>query len=87
MKNKKSPQPTLSFLLSPPSFQGKNGAAPGTEARVVVRSDQIAADVNVYFYDDYFDFIPLTRPQPRIVGKIDRQQQMIAAGLHMGVLF
>jgi hypothetical protein len=34
-------------------------AAPGTQARVVVRSSEIAADVNVYFYDDYFDFIPL----------------------------
>jgi len=32
---------------------------PGTEARVVVRSDAVAADVNIYFFDDYFDFIPL----------------------------
>jgi hypothetical protein len=34
-------------------------AAPGTHTRVVVRSSDMAVDVNVYFYDDYYDIIPL----------------------------
>ncbi len=34
-------------------------AIPGAQARVVVRSRQLAADLNVYFYDDYFDMLPL----------------------------
>ena len=34
-------------------------AAAGTRARVVVRSSEMAVDVSIYFYDDYFDFIPL----------------------------
>ena len=34
-------------------------AVPGARARVVVRSGEMAADVNIYFYDDYFDLIPL----------------------------
>ena len=35
------------------------GAVSGTQARIVVRSRQMAADVSIYFYDDYFDLIPL----------------------------
>ena len=34
-------------------------AIPGAQARVVVRSRQLAADLNIYFYDDYFDMLPL----------------------------
>lgn len=34
-------------------------AVPGAQARVVVRSRQLAADLNIYFYDDYFDMLPL----------------------------
>lgn len=34
-------------------------AVPGVQARVVVRSRQLAADLNIYFYDDYFDMLPL----------------------------
>ena len=34
-------------------------AVPGAQARVVVRSRQLAADLNIYFYDDYFDIVPL----------------------------
>ena len=34
-------------------------AVPGAQARVVVRSGEMAADVNIYFYDHYFDVIPL----------------------------
>lgn len=34
-------------------------AVPGAQARVVVRSSQLAADLNIYFYDDYFDMLPL----------------------------
>jgi hypothetical protein len=34
-------------------------AVPGAQARVVVRSRQMAVDVNIYFYDDYFDIVPL----------------------------
>ena len=34
-------------------------AMPGAQARVVVRSRQLAADLNIYFYDDYFDMLPL----------------------------
>ena len=33
-------------------------AVPGAQARVVVRSRQLAADLNIYFYDDYFDMLP-----------------------------
>ena len=33
-------------------------AIPGAQARVVVRSRQLAADLNIYFYDDYFDMPP-----------------------------
>jgi hypothetical protein len=32
---------------------------PGTRARVVVRSSTLAVDVNVYFYDEYFDLLSL----------------------------
>ncbi len=34
-------------------------AMPGAQARVIVRSRQLAADLNIYFYDDYFDMLPL----------------------------
>ena len=34
-------------------------AVPGVQARVVVRSRQLAADLNIYFYDDYFDMLHL----------------------------
>ena len=34
-------------------------AVPGAQARVVVRSRQLAADLNIYFIDDYFDMLPL----------------------------
>ncbi len=34
-------------------------AVPGVQARVVVRSRQLAVDLNIYFYDDYFDMLPL----------------------------
>ena len=34
-------------------------AVPGAQARVVVRSRQMAVDVNIYFFDDYFDMLPL----------------------------
>ena len=34
-------------------------AAPGTQAYVVVQSSEMAVDVNIYFYDDYYDLIPL----------------------------
>ncbi len=34
-------------------------AVPGTQARALVRSSTMAADVNVYFYDHYFDILPL----------------------------
>lgn len=61
------PGQTLSAALAP-GDRTQNGrayddyrysAVPGTQARVVVRSRQLAADLNVYFFDDYFDMLPL----------------------------
>ena len=34
-------------------------AVPGAQARVVVRSRQLAADLNIYYIDDYFYMLPL----------------------------
>ena len=34
-------------------------AVPGTRARATVRSGTLAVDVNVYFYDEYFDLLSL----------------------------
>jgi hypothetical protein len=61
------PGQSLSGTLGPgdPTENGRAydaylySAVPGAQARVVVRSRQIAADVNVYFYDHYFDILPL----------------------------
>ena len=61
------PGQTLSVVLGP-GDRTQNGrayddyrysAVPGAQARVVVRSRQLAADLNIYFYDDYFDIVPL----------------------------
>ena len=61
------PGQTLSGVLGP-GDRTQNGrayddyrysAVPGAQARVVVRSRQLAADLNIYFYDDYFDIVPL----------------------------
>ncbi len=61
------PGQTLSGVLGP-GDRTQNGrayddyrysAVPGAQARVVVRSRQLAADLNIYFYDDYFDMLPL----------------------------
>ena len=61
------PGQTLSGALGP-GDRTQNGrafddyrysAVPGVQARVVVRSRQLAVDLNVYFYDDYFDMLPL----------------------------
>ena len=61
------PGQTLSGVLGP-GDRTQNGrayddyrysAVPGAQARVVVRSRQLAADLNIYFIDDYFDMLPL----------------------------
>ncbi len=39
-------------------------AVPGTQVRALVRSSTMAADVNVYFFDDYFDLLPLVTGGP-----------------------
>ncbi len=37
---------------------------PGTRARVTVRAPAMAVDVNVYFYDEYFDLLSLVTGGP-----------------------
>lgn len=39
-------------------------AVPGTEARAIVRSPTMTVDVNVYFYDEYFDLLSLVTGGP-----------------------
>lgn len=60
-----APGQTLSGTLSPDDLT-QNGRAyddyyysaePGAEARVVVRSGQLAADLEIYFIDGYFDLL------------------------------
>ena len=58
---------TLSGALGPddrsrdgrPFDDFEYSAEPGTELRVIVRSSSMAVDVNVYFFDEYFDLLPL----------------------------
>ena len=39
-------------------------AVPGTQARALVRSSTMALDVNIYFFDDYFDLLPFVTGGP-----------------------
>ena len=61
------PGQSLSGALGPddrmrndrPYDEYQYSAVPGTQVRVIARSRTMAVDVDVYFYDDYFDLIPL----------------------------